>query len=78
MSRAGGALLSRALQQRIDMQYNALLTPVIETAIRKELRGFSNRIAVTTPSANADGFSGNAHPHGSRYLPKAQSEPQDF
>jgi hypothetical protein len=25
-----------------------------------------------------DGFSGNAHPHGSRYLPKAQSEPENF
>jgi hypothetical protein len=45
MSRAGSALLSRALQQTIDMQYNALLTPVIETAIKKEIRSYSNRIA---------------------------------
>ncbi|KKL81803.1 hypothetical protein LCGC14_1991050, partial [marine sediment metagenome] len=29
--------------------------------------------AVTTPSAEADGFSGNARPNGPRYLPKAQS-----
>jgi hypothetical protein len=46
MSKAGGVLLSRALQQNIDMQYNALLTPVIETAIKKEIRSFSNRIAM--------------------------------
>jgi hypothetical protein len=46
MSRAGGALLERALQQNIDMQYNAFLTPVIEAAIRKEIRSFSNRIAM--------------------------------
>jgi hypothetical protein len=46
MSRAGGALLTRALQQNIDMQYNALLTPVIEAAIKKEIRSFSNRIAM--------------------------------
>jgi hypothetical protein len=35
MSRAGGALLERALQQNIDMHYNALLIPVIETTIKK-------------------------------------------
>jgi hypothetical protein len=46
MSRAGGALLARVLQQNLDMQYNALLTPVIETAIKKEFRSFSNRIAM--------------------------------
>jgi hypothetical protein len=34
MSKAGGVLLARALQHNIDMQYNAFLTPVIETAIR--------------------------------------------
>jgi hypothetical protein len=45
LSRAGGALLSRALQQNLDMQYNALLTPVIETAIKKEIHSYSNRIA---------------------------------
>jgi hypothetical protein len=46
MSRAGGALLSRALQQNIDMRYSSFLTPVIETAIKKEIRSFSNRIAM--------------------------------
>jgi hypothetical protein len=46
MSRAGGALLARALQQNIDMRYSAFLTPVIETAIKKEIRSFSNRIAM--------------------------------
>jgi hypothetical protein len=45
MSRTGGALLERALQQNIGMQYNALLTPVIETAIKKEIHSYSNRIA---------------------------------
>jgi hypothetical protein len=46
LSRAGGALLARALQQHIDMRYSAFLTPVIETAIKKEIRSFSNRIAM--------------------------------
>jgi hypothetical protein len=46
MSKAGGALLSRALQQNIDMRYNAFLTPIIETVIKKEIRSFSNRIAM--------------------------------
>jgi hypothetical protein len=46
MSRAGGALLSRSLQQSIDMQYHSFLTPIIETAIKKEIRSFSNRIAM--------------------------------
>jgi hypothetical protein len=46
LSKAGGELLSRALQQNIDMQYNAFLTPVIEAAIKKEIRSFSNRIAM--------------------------------
>jgi hypothetical protein len=46
MSRAGGALLTRALQHNIDMQYHAFLTPVIQTAIKKEIRSFSNRIAM--------------------------------
>jgi hypothetical protein len=46
MSRAGDAFLSRALQQSIDIQYHSFLTPVIETAIKKEIRAFSNRIAM--------------------------------
>jgi len=46
MSKAGGTVLERALQQHIDMQYNALLTPIIETAIKKEIRSLSNRLAM--------------------------------
>jgi hypothetical protein len=46
LSKTAGTLLARALQQNIDMQYNALLTPVIETAIKKEIRSFSNCIAM--------------------------------
>ena len=30
----------------MDRHYNALLTPVIEAAIKKEIRAFSNRIAM--------------------------------
>ena len=33
---------------------------------------------MTTPSAKADGFSGNARPTGPRFLPKAESPPQNF
>jgi hypothetical protein len=54
MSRAGGALLSRVLQQNIDMRYS-------DSSVKR-----------------VDGFSGHAHPPGSRYLPTAQSEPQNF
>ena len=35
-------------------------------------------VIVTTPLVFANGFSGNAHPSRSRYLPTAQSEPEDF
>jgi hypothetical protein len=45
MSKAAGALLERALENSIDMHYNALLTPVIETAIKKSFDGYSNRLA---------------------------------
>jgi hypothetical protein len=45
MSRAAGALLERALENSIDMNYNALLTPVIENAIRQSFSGYSNRLA---------------------------------
>jgi hypothetical protein len=46
LSKTGGTLLERALQQHIDMQYNALLTPVIERTIKKEIRSLSNRLAM--------------------------------
>jgi hypothetical protein len=45
LSKAAGTLLARALEGQIDMNYNALLTPVIESAIRKEIRSFANRHA---------------------------------
>jgi hypothetical protein len=46
LSRAGGALLARSLEQNVEMHYHALLAPVIESAIKKEIRSFSNRIAM--------------------------------
>jgi hypothetical protein len=46
VSAAGGALLEQALQQHIDMQYSALLQPIIEQAIRQQMRSYSTRIAV--------------------------------
>jgi len=46
ISRAGGALLERSLQQNIDMQYSALLQPIIESAIAKQMRSYSTRLAV--------------------------------
>lgn len=45
VSAAGGAFLERALQQSADMQYSALLTPIIETAIAKQMRAISTRLA---------------------------------
>ena len=38
LSAAGAAIFERAIQQNIDMQYGALLQPIIEQAIRKEMR----------------------------------------
>jgi hypothetical protein len=46
MSKAGGAFLERALQQNTDMNYHALLEPIIKTVIREEIHTYSNRIAV--------------------------------
>jgi hypothetical protein len=45
VSKAGASFLDQALQQNIDLQYSALLQPVIETAIRKEMRAISTRLA---------------------------------
>jgi hypothetical protein len=45
MSKAGAALLERALQQSIDMNYYALLTPIIETAIDRRMRSRDSRLA---------------------------------
>jgi hypothetical protein len=46
LSKAAGTMLARSLDGHMDRHYNALLTPVIETAIKKEIRSFSNRIAL--------------------------------
>jgi hypothetical protein len=46
VSATGGAFLEQALQQHIDLHYSALLQPIIEQAIRKQMRSYSNRIAV--------------------------------
>ena len=45
VSYAGASFLEQALQQNIDLQYSALLQPIIETAIRKEMRAISTRLA---------------------------------
>ncbi len=46
MSATGGAFLEQALQQNLYTQHAALLEPIIEKAIRKHMRSYSNRIAV--------------------------------
>jgi hypothetical protein len=45
VSGAGGAFLEKALQQNVDMQYSALLQPIIREAIVKQMRSFSTRLA---------------------------------
>jgi hypothetical protein len=45
MSNAGAAFLERALQHNSDMQYHALLEPVIKSTIRTHLAGGFNRLA---------------------------------
>lgn len=45
LSATGGAFLERGLQQNADLQYGALLTPIIETAIARQMRGISTRLA---------------------------------
>ncbi len=46
VSKAGGAFLEKAIQTNIDMQYAALLQPVIQKAIAQQMRSYSTRIAV--------------------------------
>src|SRR2546421_11728374 len=46
VSRAGGAFLEQALQSQVDMHYSALLHPIIEQAITKQMRSYSSRIAM--------------------------------
>jgi hypothetical protein len=45
LSATGGAFLERGLQQNADLQYGALLTPIIENAIARQMRGISTRLA---------------------------------
>ena len=45
VSATGGAFLEKALQANVDMQYGSLLQPIIESAIRKQMRGISTRLA---------------------------------
>jgi hypothetical protein len=46
ISATGGALLRRAMQQSIDMEYGALLEPIIRQEIRKQMSAYSSRIAL--------------------------------
>src|SRR4051794_30080718 len=46
ISATGGALLQRALQESIDMEYGALLEPIIREEIRRSMRSYSSRIAL--------------------------------
>ena len=44
VSKVGAALLDKAIRQDIHSQYGALLQPMIEQTVRRELRTFGNRI----------------------------------
>ena len=44
VSKVGAAFLERAMQGNIDMQYSALIQPIIETTIRTELRRYFSRM----------------------------------
>ncbi len=44
LSAAGAAIFEKALQQNIDMQYCALLEPIIRKEIDTQMRAFSSRI----------------------------------
>lgn len=45
ISAAGAAFLDKALQRNIDLEYSALLQPIIEQAIARQMRGISTRLA---------------------------------
>jgi hypothetical protein len=45
-SPCGAAILEKALQQTIDLEYSALLRPIIEDAIRVNLQQVSGRLAL--------------------------------
>ena len=46
VSMVGAAFLDQAIRQDIHSQYGALIEPIIEHAIRKHMRAYSNRLAV--------------------------------
>jgi hypothetical protein len=46
LSATGAAFLEQAIQANVDLQYGALLQPIIEQAIRKHMRTYSNRLAI--------------------------------
>jgi len=43
LSQIGGSYFDKAMQSDVDMQYHALLKPIIQETIRAELRAFANR-----------------------------------
>ncbi|HEY1248262.1 MAG TPA: hypothetical protein VGE97_04675 [Nitrososphaera sp.] len=45
-SPCGAALLEKALQQTVDLEYSALLRPIIEDSIRQNLQQMSHRLAL--------------------------------
>jgi hypothetical protein len=45
VSSVGTAYLEKAMQTSLDMQYGALLQPIIESAIRQQMRSMSTRLA---------------------------------
>ena len=45
ISAAGAAFLDKALQRNIDLEYSALLAPIIEQAIARQMRGIATRLA---------------------------------
>jgi hypothetical protein len=45
VSSAGAAFLEKAMQSSLDMQYGALLQPIIREAITEQMRSMSTRLA---------------------------------
>ena len=45
ISATGAAFLEKGIQEHVDLQYSALLEPIIKQAIRKGIRAYSNRLA---------------------------------
>src|ERR687896_516552 len=45
LSKSGAAFLKRSLQQNIDLEYSALLTPIIEAAIDRRMRARDARLS---------------------------------